>query len=215
MILAIIPARKGSKRFPKKNLADFNGVSLLAHSILEAKKSGVFAKIIVSTDCELMAEEALKYGAEVPFIRNQNLATDTASSVDVVVDCLNFLNDPKFEAICLLQVTSPLRTSTHIKEAVSLYETNNHRPSVISFSNLNAKKSIMFNYLDKELNTIDIPGDLLKANGAIYITSVSQILTEKTFYTKSTIPFLMREEESVDVDYEIDLEVARLYSRSK
>ncbi len=122
-ILAIIPARGGSKGVPGKNSKLLGDQPLIAYSIEQAKASKAFAKIIVSTDDERIATMALGFGAEVPFIRPSSLASDTASSIDVVQHAIAFLatKNEFFDAICLLQPTSPFREKGFIQKAISVF----------------------------------------------------------------------------------------------
>ena len=126
-ILAIIPARGGSKGVPGKNSKQLGGKPLIAYSIEQAIASNSFAKIIVSTDDETIAKIAMDYGAEVPFIRPQELSNDTASSISVVQHAIEFLEsrNESFDAICLLQPTSPFREKDFIANAISKFSSIN------------------------------------------------------------------------------------------
>lgn len=123
--IALIPARGGSKRLPDKNIKLLNGKPLIAWTIIAAKESALFDEVIVSTDSENIAAIAKHYGANVPFIRPQNISNDNATTAEVVNHAVNFIQDVEkvsIDTICLLQPTSPLRTTTHIKEAFALYK---------------------------------------------------------------------------------------------
>ena len=122
-ILAIIPARSGSKGVPGKNSKLLGGKPLIAYSIEQAKASKVFTKIMVSTDDLAIAKIATQFGAEVPFIRPSALATDTASSIAVVQHAIDFLESKNefFDAICLLQPTAPFREKGFINKAISIF----------------------------------------------------------------------------------------------
>lgn len=122
-ILAIIPARSGSKGVLGKNTKLLGAKPLIAYSIEQALASHSFAKIIVSTDDEAIAQIALDCGAEVPFIRPSELSTDTASSIDVVKHAVEFLESQNefFDAICLLQPTSPFREKGLIHKAITKF----------------------------------------------------------------------------------------------
>jgi len=111
-VIAIIPARGGSKGVPRKNIKDLNGKSLVAYSIEEAKKSKYIDRIVVSTEDEEIARVSEKLGAEVPYLRPQELAGDDSPTVDCVVHMINWLkvNENYIpEYVCVLQCTSPLR----------------------------------------------------------------------------------------------------------
>ncbi|MBP3295738.1 MAG: acylneuraminate cytidylyltransferase family protein, partial [Lachnospiraceae bacterium] len=122
--IAIIPARSGSKGLKDKNIKMMCGKPLLAYSIQAAKDSGCFDTIMVSTDSEQYAEIARSNGAEVPFLRSAETSGDKAGSWDVVKEVLKKYESfgKEFQNVCLLQPTSPLRTSEDIKKAYQLYE---------------------------------------------------------------------------------------------
>ena len=109
MIVAIIPARGGSKRIPRKNIRDFMGLPMIAYSIRAALESGLFDKIIVSTDSQEIAEIAKAHGAEVPFLRPANLADDHASTAAVLVHALEFCSQQGWcpEYACCIYATAP------------------------------------------------------------------------------------------------------------
>lgn len=116
--IAIIPARGGSKRIPKKNIKDFFGKPLIAYSIEAALKSGLFDKIIVTTDDEEIASVAKKYGAEVPFMRPKELSDDFTNTKDVIDHALNFLKErgEKYDYACTVYATAPLLESKYLIE---------------------------------------------------------------------------------------------------
>jgi len=117
--VAIIPARGGSKRIPKKNIKDFLGKPIIAYSIELAFESKLFEKVVVTTDDEEIATIAREYGAEVPFIRPKNLSDDTSGSGDAVQHALEFLqkNGEKYDFLCTLYATAPLLQMVYLKEA--------------------------------------------------------------------------------------------------
>jgi pseudaminic acid cytidylyltransferase len=122
--LAVIPARGGSKRIPRKNIKDFNGRPLIAYSIDAALKSGLFTKVIVSTEDEEIAAIARESGAEVPFMRPMNLADDHTGTFDVVVDAYRNMKALGFAAdeICCIYSTAPLLTGGYLKQACAKFE---------------------------------------------------------------------------------------------
>ncbi len=121
--LAVIPARGGSKRIPHKNVRDFNGRPLLAYSIKAAKDSGIFEKIVVSTDDEEIARVARENGAETPFMRDKNLADDFTGTQAVTEDALKRMQglgfDPDF--VCCIYATAPLLTGEYLKKAYAQF----------------------------------------------------------------------------------------------
>lgn len=116
MNIAVIPARGGSKRIPRKNIRDFCGKPIIAYSIEVAKQSGLFSAVVVSTDDEEIAEVAKSYGADVPFIRPATLADDFTGTTPVVVHALNhYLEEGRqVDAVCCIYATSPFTTAADI-----------------------------------------------------------------------------------------------------
>ncbi len=116
--VAIIPARGGSKRIPRKNIKDFHGKPLIAYSIQTALESKLFDKVIVTTDDEEIAEIAKKYGAEVPFIRPKELSDDFSGTADVIEHALKWLKDngETFDYVCTIYATAPLLQAKYLIE---------------------------------------------------------------------------------------------------
>ena len=125
--IAIIPARGGSKRIPKKNIKDFFGKPLIAYSIETALNSQLFEKVIVSTDDEEIAEIARKYGAEVPFKRSESLSDDFTPTANVINDAISFLQNrgEEFRYVCTIYATAPLLQTQYLQEAFSTLQTSN------------------------------------------------------------------------------------------
>lgn len=116
--IAIIPARGGSKRIPRKNIKDFFGKPLIAYSIEAALDSGLFEKVIVSTDDQEIAEIAIKYGAKVPFMRPKELSDDHTVTKDVIDHALNFLKErgEEYDYLCTIYATAPFLQSKYLVE---------------------------------------------------------------------------------------------------
>ena len=131
--IAIIPARGGSKRIPKKNIKDFFGKPLIAYSIEAALKSNLFEKIIVTTDDEEIAEITKQYGAEVPFMRPKELSDDFTGTTDVVNHAVDYLENlgEKYEFICTIYATAPFLQSKYLIEG---YEELQNSDAVNAFS---------------------------------------------------------------------------------
>ena len=123
--VAIIPARGGSKRIPRKNIKEFHGKPLIAYSIEAALKSGLFEKVIVSTDDEEIAHTAKKFGANVPFIRPKELADDFTGTGDVIKHTLNFLkeNGEYYDYACTIYATAPLLQEKYLIEGYEKIKT--------------------------------------------------------------------------------------------
>ena len=120
--VAIIPARGGSKRIPKKNIKPFAGKPMIAHSIETALKSDLFDQVVVSTDSEEVAAVATKWGAEVPFMRPKDLANDTAGTDEVFLHALEWLckNGGNYDTACLLYATAPFIQIKFLKDGIKI-----------------------------------------------------------------------------------------------
>ena len=121
MNIAIIPARGGSKRIPRKNIKLFHGKPMIAYSIEAAQKSGCFDKILVSTDDQEIADIALQYGAEVPFLRPENIADDYATTMDVMKHAIEWCETENWPLVnvCCIYATAPFILAEYIKQGLS------------------------------------------------------------------------------------------------
>ena len=133
-VLALITAREGSKGLPGKNIMMVNGKPLIVWSITIAKKSKYIDRLIISTDSKKIANIAKEWGCDVPFIRPDELATDKATSMDVIIHAINFLNDTddKYDYLILLEPTSPLRDVEDIDIALEKLYNNKTSVSIVS-----------------------------------------------------------------------------------
>lgn len=124
--IAVIPARGGSKRIPKKNIKDFNGKPLIAYPITQALQSNLFEAVVVSTDDEEIAAIAKEYGAIVPFLRDKTLADDFTGTFAVVKDAYNKLKEEfNPDTVCCIYATAPLLTPSHLKYAFDKFQCSN------------------------------------------------------------------------------------------
>lgn len=218
-VLAIIPARGGSKRLPNKNILPLAGKPLIAWTIDSAIDSGVFSKIIVNTDSEDISAVAKQYGATVPFIRPQTLATDSASSIDLIVHTVKWFEAKGeiFSHVVLLQPTSPLRASSDISKAWSLM-LEKKVGSVISVCEVehpvqwtyNMTEQGVMSSLFKEANKRSQDyGKNYRLNGAIYIVDIEFLMKHhKVVDEGCSLGYVMTRKASVDIDEKIDLEFA-------
>jgi len=212
-ILAIIPARGGSKGLPNKNILELGGKPLIAWSIEAALDSKYIDRLIVSTDSKKIADAAKQNNCEVPFMRPPELATDDANSNDVILHALDKLGD-LYDVVMVLQPTSPLRGSKDIDQALEFMQKNNistivsicrsNKPLHWHFT-LETKGKLKPVYKDKNFypNRQKLPLTYIP-NGALYIAKTDYFRSEKTFYTSSTFAYLMPPERSVDIDKQID-----------
>lgn len=194
-ILAIIPARGGSKGVPGKNIRILGNKPLIAYSVEQAIASDSFAKIIVSTDDDAIAKIAIQFGAEVPFIRPSELANDTASSIDVVIHAVDFLEskNESFDAICLLQPTSPFREKSFIAKAIAKFSSANsdalvsvlqvpheYNPHWVFEPDANGQLQIATGEKKIIKRRQELPQAFFR-DGAIYLTKIESI-KKGTFY---------------------------------
>lgn len=213
--LAIIPARGGSKGIPNKNIMDICGKPLIAYTIEAGKKSKYIDEIMVSTDSEDIKNIAQQYGAKVPFLRPKQLSNDSAKSIDLVLHAIDFYknNNMCYDYVILLQPTSPLRTFMQVDEAIEkLMESN--RDSLVSVREASENPVIMRSIQNEKLKeVISFEGPNLRRqdlptfyifNGAIYINSNDMLIHKKMFIDEDTMPYVMSEESSVDIDTMLD-----------
>ena len=211
--LAIIPARKGSKRLVNKNIMNLNGKPLIAHTIESALNCKSIDDVIVSTDCTTIKEVSEDFGARVPFIRPKEFAQDKSTSADVVMHAINFfeMRDVFFENFILLQPTSPLRNSTHINSSIDtlIEKKANAVVSVCSckktsdWSGVLDKDNSMNNFF-KDKDSISMEknnSNFYRLNGAIYIQNIENFKKKKNFISPNMcFAYIMDEEVSVDID---------------
>lgn len=217
--IAIIPARSGSKGVKNKNIRNLCGKPLLAYTIEAALKSCMFDEVMVSTDSEKYAEIAKQYGAEIPFLRSEKTASDTADSWDMVDEVLNCYKTlgKEFETFCLLQPTSPLRTAEDIIAAYNLYKEKasfavvsvceaEHSP--LWCGHLPANNEFIDFVDDKALKQRQAGKKFFRLNGAIYFVNIERFKKERNLYQRGSFAFIMSQEKSVDIDTELDLIIA-------
>ncbi|MFT7860918.1 MAG: acylneuraminate cytidylyltransferase family protein [Sulfurimonas sp.] len=225
-ILAIIPARGGSKRLPKKNLLPLDGTPLIGWSIEEARRSKYIDTLIVSTDSTEIQEVAHAFGAQTPFLRPSELAADDTRSIDVVIHAIEFYGAQKYDYVILLQPTSPLRDVDDIDSAIE-YFFEKEATSVIGvcevehsplWSNTLDETKSMDNFLDQKYNNArsqDLPV-YYRINGAFYMSKVDSVLKNETFFvTHDIYAHIMSQEHSVDIDTFIDFTTAEAILKQK
>ena len=222
-VLAIIPARGGSKGLPGKNIKELCWKPLIAWSIGVAKACRNIDRIVVSTDDDQIAEVAKKYGIEVPFMRPAELATDTTSTVDVLFNMLDWYKKHENfrpEYILLLQPTSPLRTVADIKGAIQILQGINSR-AVVSvcetdhhpwWSNTLPENSNMKDFLRPEIlnNRRQNLPVFYRLNGAIYLADKDYLHECNGFFGPNTFAYKMSRNRSVDIDSDLDFKLATL-----
>jgi CMP-N,N'-diacetyllegionaminic acid synthase len=227
-VLAIIPARGGSKGLPGKNIKELCGKPLIAWTIEQAKFCSNIDRIVVSTDDEKIAEIAKKYGAEVPFIRPAELANDTSPTIDVIFHAIDWLKeheDYRFEYILLLQPTSPLRITEDIEGVIQMLKDKNAR-SIVSvcetdhhpwWSNTLPENGNMKGFLRPEIlnkRRQDLPV-FYRLNGAIYLADTGYLRGQNSFFGLDTFAYAMPKEHPIDIDSDIDFKLAGLLLMEK
>lgn len=210
--LYIIPARGGSKGIPRKNIKSLNGKPLIYYSIDVARALAKDEDICVSTEDDEIIQVIEKYGLPIPFKRPQALASDEAGTYEVLIHAINYYESigRKYDAIVLLQPTSPLRTATEVQEAIILFNKNldmvvsvreSHAAAVISHENESG-------YLEITLSKNSTRRQDLKKyyeyNGAIYIINVATLKEKHMREFKKIKKYIMPFEHSVDIDTEMD-----------
>lgn len=216
--IAIIPARSGSKGLIDKNIRMMNGKPLMSYSIIAALESGVFDEVMVSTDSEQYAEIARKWGASVPFLRSEATSSDTASSWDMVREVLDHYEaeGKTFDAFCLLQPTSPLRTAQDIQDAEKLFK--QAAVSVVSVCRTD-HSPLSCNTLPPDCGLgsfvrpeMDVPRQKMepyyRINGAIYFVRIEAFNKNSFLYRDGSYAMIMSKERSVDIDTELDFKIA-------
>lgn len=218
-ILGLIPARGGSKGLPRKNSLEVGGIPLISWTIRIAQHSSLLDRLVVSTDDEAIAAIARTEGCEVPFLRPADLATDTATSADVVTHALAQLNQ-SFDAVLLLQPTSPLRAVDDLREAFALFRSESKPVSVVSVVDVPCALPLQYSIttegelrrLHPQAASISRRQDaqpVVTPNGAIYLVEAEWFLRNRSFIGPGTRPLLMPRDRSLDIDEPGDLEYLR------
>jgi len=224
-MLAIIPARGGSKGLPNKNIKLLIDKPLIAYTIEQALNAKMVSKVIVSTDSVEIANIAKKFGAEIPFLRPKNLATDTALAIDNYIYTIerlikeNIIKDTNF---IVLQPTSPLRTSENIDEAINLFY-EKKADSVISYTQEH-HPIYWHKKINNDLTFSDIFESKLKnrqafnktyyPNGAIYVFKFD-LIKQKRYYSDKSFAYIMARNQSIDIDTIEDFEYAEFLLKKK
>ncbi|MDY0277845.1 MAG: acylneuraminate cytidylyltransferase family protein [Acholeplasma sp.] len=218
-IIAIIPARSGSKGVHNKNIRIVNRVPLIAHTIQSAKGSSYIDRIVVSTDSKRIQNIALSFGADVPFLRPKKLADDNSKTIDSILYTIDKLRDDSndiFDSIILLQPTSPLITSSDINGAIESFYHFDEDLASISKVEINPflirtlDDSNRVSPIINATSTIrrqDLPS-FYKINGAIYVNKISK-LKPTTSLNDNPYGFVIDESRSLDIDSYEDIKKAR------
>jgi CMP-N,N'-diacetyllegionaminic acid synthase len=221
-ILAVVPARGGSKRLPGKNIRPLGGRPLIAWSIEVGSGVSDICDILVSTDDPTIAEVAQAAGAIVPWLRPQYLSSDTATSVDVCIHALDWYEQTKgqVDGLLLLQPTSPFRTREAVIRGIELFQRNQRRP-VVAVSPAEAhplwcfqiEQNGMRPFMDnqgKSLRSQDLPA-AYRLNGLFYLVSPFNLRTRRSLFWNDMVPLIIDDEiEIIDIDTEWDWAIAEM-----
>lgn len=226
-ILAIIPARGGSKGLPRKNIKKLKGIPLIAYTINAARECEYVDRVVVSTDDEEIADVSRRFGADVPCLRPSELAEDTTPTIDAILHMINYLKENEgysAEYILLLQCTSPLRNSNHIREGISKLM-NSDAEALISVceAEVNPYWTKVFDgdklksFIDNGVSINrrqDLP-DVYRLNGAMYLIKTDVLIRKRTFQPENLIGYIMDHKSSVDIDTELDFKIAEVIMSEK
>ena len=229
-VLAIIPARSGSKSILNKNLRLLAGLPLIAHSIIHSKKSKLISRTIVSTDSEEIASISRNYGAETPFLRPRDIADDLSRDYEYVKHALDWLSakeDYKPEVIVQLRPTTPIRNIDMIDKAISFFMDNPNADSLRAIVEVKFSPYKMWTLKEGFLEPIikseiyeayNAPRQILpiiyQQDGFIDIVRRSTIYVKKSITCDKILPFQINSE-SIDIDYESELNDANLILNSE
>ena len=218
--IAIITARGGSKRIPKKNIKEFCGKPIIAYSIEAAINSKSFDEVMVSTDSEEIAEIAKKYGAKVPFLRSEKTSDDFATTVDVIEEVLQEYKKigREFENFCCLYPTAPFITSSRLSEAMKMLVENKSQAllSVVKYSFPPQRSFIIregrveYIYPQYEKARSQDLEPVYHDAGQFYVCNSGDFLKYKSLIMPETIPFILEEEEVQDIDTHSDWLIAEM-----
>ncbi|MDA7840052.1 acylneuraminate cytidylyltransferase family protein [Luminiphilus sp.] len=221
-ILCVIPARLGSKGVPKKNLADLGGKPLIAWTIEAALGCKLIDRVIVSTESREISQVAAKYGAEVPFLRPNEIASDEVHAVHVVLHALDWLkNNEKYlpHAVMMLLPTSPLRSSGDISKAIQMFFSENEN-AVISvcdtgkyLTNLRYLNGGKLEYIDASATrNLQRQGleKLYAVNGSIFLMKRRDLIKSGSFHVDGARGVVMDQYASLDINEFSDLDLGRI-----
>ncbi len=221
-ILAVIPARGGSKGVLRKNIRDLAGKPLLAWTIEEANKSHYIDHVILSSEDMEIIEVAKQYGCDVPFVRPIELAQDDTPGIEPVIHAIK--QCPGYEYVVILQPTSPLRTAEQIDECIA-YMLEKQADFCVSVTEPDHSPYWMYTLnegamepLIPQTQTIARRQDLPKVyalNGAIYVGRTENILIEQTFLTSKTKGYVMPTMNSLDIDTALDFQICSILLKER
>lgn len=214
--LAIITARGGSKRIPRKNIKPFCGKPILAYSVEAAIASGIFDEVMVSTDSKEIAEIAEQYGAVVPFMRSEKTSNDYATTADVIAEVLNDYKErgKTFDTFCCLYPTAPFITGIKLAEAAQLLKDADAVLSVVKFGFPPQRAfvirdgNVAFQFPQYERTRSQDLEPIYHDCGQFYMCDSEMFLAHHSLILPRTRPYILSEEEVQDIDTFSDWEIA-------
>lgn len=218
-VLALIPARGGSKGVPRKNVRDAAGRPLIAWTIEAACNALLVDQVVVSSDDAEILDVARKWGADTPFVRPAELSQDNTPAIDVALHAMNAL--PGYDYLVLLQPTSPLRSASHVDACIRLC-VERGAPSAVSVNAAQESPYWMYaldagGHLQRILappadtgRRQDLP-PVYALNGAIYVIASAELRKAHRFVTGSSVPYVMPAEFSLDIDCELDFRLFEFF----
>lgn len=221
--IAIIPARGGSKRIPRKNIKDFSGKPIIAYSIDAALKSGVFDEVMVSTDDAEIAEIAKRYGAKVPFFRSPEMSNDMAMTAPVLIEVLKEykkLGDD-FEYCCCIYPCAPFISSQRLKQGMDLL-VESSADSVLPIVKFSYPPQRCLVIRDNKVQMLHPENYNVRSQdlepyfhdvGQFYCLKSSSLIEEEKLYCKNTLPLELPESEVQDIDTDEDWKIAEIKYR--
>lgn len=221
-ILCVIPARGGSKRVPRKNILSLNGTPLISYTIRAAKDSGVFDKIIVSTDDAEIKDVAIAEGVDVDD-RPEHMAGDKVTKVQVVKEYLERVDCTEFSHVAALLPTCPFRTAQDMVDAVKLYE-NSNEDFLIGVTEYEFPVQLALHDINDEVVQMDNSENYLTTrsqniekrfhpNGSIYLAKIDKFLEKGTFFNEKMAAYKMPAVRSFDIDYPYQFKIAEVLAK--
>lgn len=220
MKVAIVTARGGSKRIPRKNIKDFCGKPILAYSIEAAIKSEIFDEVMISTEDDEIAEIAQKYGAVFPFRRSQETAGDHAMTIDVMLEVVNEYKKRgiELESVCCIYPTAPFITAEKLRKANELFDKCNADAviPVVKFSFPPQRCFIVngefmqYKWKEYELSRSQDLEPFYHDVGQFYFIKTDAMIKERSLVPQKTCPLIMDEMEVQDIDNYEDWEIAEI-----
>lgn len=219
--IAIITARGGSKRIPRKNIKDFMGKPIIAYAIDACLESGIFDEVMVSTDCPEIAEISINLGAKVPFMRSAKTSDDYATTFDVLEEVVNEYQKTgiEFENLCCVYPCVPFLKAETLKDAWGKFVGNDGLMPV-------CKYPVPIEWAMKIENNLLVANDMAAQNirsqdlepkyfdvGMFYFLKKDVMMKEKTIVPKKTLPYFMDDSQIQDIDTEADWQIAEIKYR--